>query len=203
MTLFYRCFAHSVYWASKLLYGLEVTGTENIPRSGSFILVSNHRSWMDPPLLVAAARLREVAFMAKEELFEKAGVGPLITWLHAFPVSRKGFDRGALRIAIDRLKTGRAIGIFPEGKRSDTYQMLEWRPGLALLVRQSGAPILPAAILESRETFEVGKWSFRNRRLRIHFGPLIETSDDTSSREISDRQADRAQAAVLGLLNGA
>ena len=124
---------------------IHIEGLENVPRSGSFLMVSNHLNLIDPPVLGALLR-RRIAFMAKEELFRTPVVGWVVKGYGAFSVRRGQADRQALRTAVTVLKQGGAIGIFPEGHRSETGKMIEAHPGAALIALTSAAPVLPVGI---------------------------------------------------------
>lgn len=128
-----------------LLGGVTVVGGENIPQSGPVILAPNHRAYMDPPYLSMVTR-RQLHMMAKEELFGVPLLGPLIKALGAFPVKRGTADRGAIRRAIDELKAGHVLGIFPEGKRANSGTLEPAEKGFALIARQTGVPIVPIAL---------------------------------------------------------
>ena len=101
-----------------LLGGITVRGQENIPARGPVFLAVNHRAYMDPPYLSMVTK-RQLHLMAKEELFKIPVFGPYIKALGAFPVKRGAADRGAIRQAMDELKAGHVLGIFPEGTRAD------------------------------------------------------------------------------------
>ena len=127
------------------LGGITVIGAENIPESGPVILAPNHRAYMDPPYLSMVTK-RQLRMMAKEELFAYPVLGPLIKALDAFPVRRGAADRGAIRHAMDELKAGHVLGIFPEGKRANPGTLEPVEKGFALIARQTGVPIVPIAL---------------------------------------------------------
>jgi len=130
----------ALFWLTRW----EVTGQENVPRNGSLIVVANHLSLIDPPLLSASIP-RRISFMAKEELFN-AWSAPFIRWFGAFPVRRGVLDRKAIRQAMQVIEKGESLGIFPEGKRSPNQQMIEGELGVAMIAHHSGASILPIGI---------------------------------------------------------
>jgi 1-acyl-sn-glycerol-3-phosphate acyltransferase len=144
-----------------LLRRWEVKGAENLPSGGGAVLVANHVSYWDP-VVVGCAFNRKVYFMAKSELFEIPLLGPLIRALGAFPVRRDKSDRNAIRIAVKLLAEGKVIGIFPEGGRSHTGELMKLQPGAAMLAFKAGVPILPVALkgtrgVLSKVTVMVGK----------------------------------------------
>lgn len=129
----------------RFLFRVRVTGAENLPSEGPVVLCSNHISWWDPPN-VGCAVTRKVHFMAKEELFQIPILGFLITRMGAFPVRRGTADRTAIRRALEVLRQGGVLGLFPEGTRSRTGRLRPAEPGAALIAIRSGAPVLPVAI---------------------------------------------------------
>jgi 1-acyl-sn-glycerol-3-phosphate acyltransferase len=128
-----------------LLGGITVRGAENIPARGPVFLAVNHRSYMDPPYLSMVTK-RQLHLMAKEQLFEIPVFGPYIRALGAFPVKRGTADRGAIRQAMDELKAGHVLGIFPEGTRADPGTLLPAERGFALIAKQTGIPVVPIAL---------------------------------------------------------
>jgi 1-acyl-sn-glycerol-3-phosphate acyltransferase len=133
-------------WVFQTLYRWRVEGSENLPEDGAYILCSNHISWWDPPL-VGNLTHRTVRFMAKEELFRKPVIGFIMPRLNAFPVKRDSADRRAIKTALDTLKDGGILGIFPEGTRSKTDELLPPQPGVGLIAVKSEAPVYPVAII--------------------------------------------------------
>lgn len=130
----------------------EVNGEENLPRRGGVLVVSNHTSYWDP-VVVGCALRRRVYFMAKAELFKIPLLGFIIKALGAFPVRRDGADRASIRRALELLRAGEVVGIFPEGTRSHHGELLEPHLGAAMLALKGGVPMLPVAVIGSRGVF--------------------------------------------------
>lgn len=143
-----------LYWMGKIIFFLfftlfcrwKVTGTENLPRRGPVIVVSNHLSLWDP-VAVGVALPRRVYFMAKEELFRLPLVGWVLKGLGAFPVRRGEGDLAAMRQAIRLLRQGKVVGIFPEGGRSRSGVLQPFQRGVAVLAAKTGAPVVPVALI--------------------------------------------------------
>ena len=123
---------------------------------GPLVVVANHGSHLDPPLLGHALG-RPVAFMAKAELFRIPLLGPLIRACGAYPVKRGASDREAIRTATARLQAGWAIGVCLDGTRQPDGRVNHPMPGAALLSARSGAPLLPVAILNSHRALGTGQ----------------------------------------------
>ncbi|MBE3094281.1 MAG: 1-acyl-sn-glycerol-3-phosphate acyltransferase, partial [Actinobacteria bacterium] len=101
----------------KMVYRVEVSGYENIPKNGRLILCSNHLSYVDP-LLIVGYFSRHVYFMAKKEVFNSRILGEIVSFLNAFPVSRDSLDRKAIKNSIEILNSDEVLTMFPEGTRS-------------------------------------------------------------------------------------
>lgn len=158
-------------------------GTENIPKTGGFILACNHMSTFDPIALGGAGK-RVIHFMAKEELFENKALGAFITHLNAFPVVRGKGDMTAITHAEEILRNGWVLGIFPEGTRSEDYAPKRAKSGVALIAKQTGADVLPVSIYTDEEYK-------RGTRLTVRFGRLIKNeefgfTEDGKSRELKE-----------------
>ncbi|MFO0016841.1 MAG: lysophospholipid acyltransferase family protein [Synechococcaceae cyanobacterium] len=161
------------------------SGRERVPRSGGLVVVANHGSHLDPPLLGQVIG-RPVAFMAKAELFRVPLLGPLIRALGAYPVVRGGSDREAIRVASDRLAHGWAVGVFLDGTRQSDGRVHDPQPGAALLAARAGVPLLPVAILGSHRALGRGQRLLRPARIHIRIGSLI---DPPPSRRRADLEA--------------
>jgi 1-acyl-sn-glycerol-3-phosphate acyltransferase len=138
------------------LGGARIDGIERVPRSGAFLLVANHCSQLDPPLLGWATGYqvdRIVHFMAKDEMRRWPVIGWLADRAGVFFVRRGERDRAAQRLALDLLADGRPVGVFPEGTRSRDGRMRAARPGAALLAMRSGVPIVPVGIAGTHRLF--------------------------------------------------
>jgi len=146
--MFYA-FAHGVLrllW--KLLWRVEFRGLENVPEQGGFILCCNHLHGLDPTVIcLGVPSSLPVRFIGKEELFRHGWQRLLFQrLLGAFPVSRGAGDMGAVNTAIDIVRQGGVLGIFPEGTRSRDGSLLRFKSGLSLMAQQSGGDVLPCYI---------------------------------------------------------
>jgi 1-acyl-sn-glycerol-3-phosphate acyltransferase len=142
----------------RLYHRWEISGAENVPGSGPAILASNHASFLDPPLVGAASR-REINYLARETLFSFPIVGTILRNVNAVPVDREGGGAAGLRAILNRLLTGGAIILFPEGTRSSDGNLQKAKSGIGLTVIKSEAPVVPVRVF--------GTFAAFNRRLRI------------------------------------
>ena len=168
-----------LYYFFKVFFRFKIIGIENIPTTGGVIIAANHISLWDPPVVGAGLR-RPINFMAKEELF---AIGPLrwiITIMKAFPVKRGAADRGAIRNAINLLKSGEILGLFPEGTRSKNGELGKPEAGIGMIVLKAGVPIVPAAIIG---TNQVGKGGWGLPQFVIKYGKPIMINNEKADRE--------------------
>jgi len=163
----YRVSNPAVRMMLFLLSRWEVEGKENVPREGPLLVVANHMTNLDPPLLSVSLG-RYAMFMAKEGLFRTKLSNYFIRGLGGFPVRRERMQREALIAAEQVLNNGYALCIFPEGMRSRTAQLRQAFPGAAMIAIRTGVPILPAAITGA-ETVKGAVW-LRRPRLTVTFG---------------------------------
>lgn len=132
-----------------LLRRWKVQGSGNLPQTGGAVVIANHVSYWDP-VVVGCALNRRVYFMAKAELFKIPLLGPVITRLGAFPVRRNGTDPASVRHSLQLLKGGHVIGIFPEGTRSHSGEIMDPHLGAAMLALKVGVPVVPVAVSGTR-----------------------------------------------------
>ncbi|MEO6723778.1 MAG: lysophospholipid acyltransferase family protein [Blastocatellia bacterium] len=137
------------FWAHKLfrvLFSVEYHGLENVPTDGAIIIAGNHPSYLDPVLVMLPIK-RSIRFMAWDALFKFPLLGQVIKAIGAFPVDlRKGKGEAAFLEALRVLNAGDALGIFPEGQRSERGPMGELKTGVARLAVETGAVIVPVTI---------------------------------------------------------
>jgi 1-acyl-sn-glycerol-3-phosphate acyltransferase len=146
------------------LVPVRVEGIERIPR-GAALLVANHASWKDPPLLTFALD-RSVRFFAKEELFRIPILGGALRLAGNFGVRRGEADRRALVTALRVLAAGLQLGFFPEGHRSESGALIRAHPGVAMIAKKAAAPIVPIAIMGTKRA-RVGAFWRRDVTFRI------------------------------------
>ena len=152
---------------SRILTGWEVRGRHHIPRSGGVIVASNHISFWDPPLIGAAVP-REAYFLTREDLLRSPVLGPLLRSVNAIPIRRGVADLSGLSRAMERLRAGAALLMFPEGGRMQDGELHPARPGVGLMAVHADVPIVPCFISGSDRQRQ---WWYRGARVRLWFGP--------------------------------
>jgi 1-acyl-sn-glycerol-3-phosphate acyltransferase len=165
-------FVGIVSFPARLLYRLRARGREHVPTSGGFVLASNHLSALDPWALGYPLWPRwRLRWMAKVELFDSRIVGTLLDWGGAFPVRRGEGDQEAIQRAIEVLREGAVLVMFPEGtRRRSGRPRPRARSGAARIALAAGVPIVPAALAGTDELRRLRRW-------RVAYGPPVPTDD--------------------------
>jgi 1-acyl-sn-glycerol-3-phosphate acyltransferase len=161
-----------VFPVFRLLFRGSTAGNNRVPMQGPLVVVANHGSHLDPPLLGHALG-RPVAFMAKAELFSIPLLGRIIRACGAYPVRRGASDREAIRTATARLEEGWATGVFLDGTRQSDGRINNPLPGAALLAARTGAPLLPVAIHNSHRALGTGRSWPRLVSIQLRIGDPI------------------------------
>lgn len=173
---------------SNFLYRVKVEGIENIPMEGSLIFCGNHKTYLDPVIIVLN-NPREVKFMAKEELKKN----PLFALLcHVFEVifvKRDSKDIAPLKEAMKSLKSGKCIGIFPEGTRNGMEKNNgEMKNGAAYMAIKTGSPIVPVGVIGGEKIFH---------KTRLVFGkPIDVTPYQSKDKSIEKENQDKLTNAL-------
>ena len=200
-----------VYFAGKLLvrfvFGcvarIHVIGRENVRYADGFLLASNHISHFDPFLISLPVR-RKIDWMTMAEFFRPPALGFLLRSIDAFPAERDRADLKTIRTAIDRLKTERIVGLFPEGGiRDGARSLLEGaplRPGAATLAQIADVPIVPCVILGTDRFYSKIQWlPFRRTPVWIAFGKPISCFAELQKSQARERIESELAAAFKNL----
>lgn len=159
----------------------HMTGTENVPREGGVLLAYNHIGYVDFVYggLAANPSRRLVRFMAKRELFDHRYTGPLMRSLHHIEVDR-GEGLASYRAAVDHLRAGQAVGIFPEATISRAMELKEFKTGAVRIAAEAGVPIVPVILWGTQRmmTKDHPKDFSRGKTIAIHVGkPMYPTGE--------------------------
>ena len=170
-------------WLLKRLTNTEIKGVENIPLTGGVLIATNHMSRMDIPVLFQTPNRPDMTALVTTKYLKY----PLLRWFivtaQGIWLARDTADVGAFRSAVEALKKGLAVGISPEGTRSNTAKLLEGKPGVALLAIRAGVPILPVAIAGTEDAVKK-MFRFKKPHITATFGKLIPAPElDRGNRE--------------------
>ncbi len=170
-------------WLLKRLTVTEFLGVENIPLTGGVLIATNHMSRMDIPVLFLTPNRPDMTALVTTKYLKY----PLIRWFivtaHGIWLDRDTADFSAFRTAMTALNQGMAIGIAPEGTRSRDAQLLEGKPGAALLAVRAGVPILPVALSGTEDAIDKMK-QFKRPHITAQYGkPIPAPVLDRDNRE--------------------
>ena len=183
----------------RLLFGLRLKGTENIPREGGLIVASNHQSYFDP-FWIAAPFSRQLRFLAWDAVFGWPVLGQLIRLLGAWPLQVQKSDTRAIRLSVQWLRGGGALVIFPEGGRCFADgKMLPLKPGAARLALETGVAVLPVTIRGGHRVWpREQKWP-RFGRVEIVYHPPLRLAQlpGEDTRACARRETERL-AEIIG-----
>ena len=163
----------ALYIWFKLVYRLEINGLENVPKEGPVIFCGNHRSYIDPPLIVATAK-RDMKFLAKEELYKNKFLAFLGWAFEAIPVKRDEKDISAIKTSLKDLKEGKCIALFPEGTRNGLEKGEKVKDGVAFFAVRSGAKVIPCGIKGGTK---------EHRKVTITYGKPLDYSKYKGSKD--------------------
>lgn len=200
MSWFYNLARIAVISFLSLFTRWEVKGKENLPLDSGVLIIANHVSLADPPLLGVSFG-KKVAFMAKKELFGYPVLSYIVRECGAFPIQRGQFSRTALRQAIEVLEQGQPLVIFPEGMRSRGGKLRKAFPGPALLALRCGIPVLPVGVIGT-DKMRGFTWIIHRPRITVNIGyPFyLLPVDGKLTGEKLENYTDFMMSRVAGLL---
>lgn len=195
------CLYHLFKWSivSPMLHTYfrgRIYGADRVPLQGPLLVVSNHASYFDPPLLSNCVR-RPVAYMAKEELFKTPVFRQAIQLYGAYPVKRGGSDRSAIKAALSRLEKGWAVGIFLQGTRTKDARIPSPKLGAALIAAKAQVPLLPVSLWGTQDILVKGKSLPQSVPITVRIGEPIEppeSGDRSGLLDLTQRCTDAIHA---------
>lgn len=197
-----RALYHLFKWSvvSPVLHGYlrgRIYGAKKVPMDGPLIVVANHASNFDPPLLSNCVR-RPVSFMAKESLFQVPVLAPAIRAYGAYPVKRGAADRSAIRSAMSQLEQGWAVGIFLQGVRSPDGKITDPKLGAALIAAKAQVPLLPVSLWGTQKILAKGETVPKPAAVTVRIGeaiaPPASSKDKAALKTITQQCADEINA---------
>jgi 1-acyl-sn-glycerol-3-phosphate acyltransferase len=192
-------FRPAIHALSRAYFGLRLHGTEHIPGDGALVIVPNHQTYADPPLVTIPVR-RPVYDRAWSRLFEIPVFSGFIRLLRAFPVDIDSRDARATREAVRLLQRGAALMIFPEGERTADGRLRRFKPGAFRLAVSLGVPILPVTIVGGNDSWPPGRILPRRGRITITYHPPLRADATLDARVAARDLADRTRTAILSAM---
>ncbi|RCW51457.1 MULTISPECIES: 1-acyl-sn-glycerol-3-phosphate acyltransferase [unclassified Halanaerobium] len=179
-------FVRKILWLIfTIVFRWDVNGRNNIPDNGKVIVMSNHISNLDPPILCTVLK-RPIRFMAKKELFTNPLMRFILNIAEAFPVDRSKTDIKAFRHALRILADGEILGIFPEGTRCPEGKPGQPKSGSVMLAVKSEAPIVPVGIKNIK----------RKGKVTVNIGEPF-TLDNYYNKKLSEAERDKAGKIIM------
>lgn len=167
---------------------IKISGKENFPKKGGFILASNHMSNLDPAVLAAACP-RRLNFMAKKELFDIPIFSNFISAVGAFPVKRNSADISALKQAIKLVNSGKGLLVFPEGSRKGGSSD-DPLAGVGFLAAKTNAPVIPALVSGTDKAMPKGSKFIKRAEICVKFGKQISLERRMPYKDIAKQVMD-------------
>ena len=174
----------------KPFYRIKVQGLENFPKDQGVLLCTNHIDNLDPPVVGLTAP-RPVHFMAKEELFQLPILKSVLPNVNAFPVKRGLSDRQAIRKALELLRSGQVVGMFPEGTRSKTGELGKGLTGAGFFALKGDALVMPCAIIGPYRPF---------KQLKVVYGEPIDMTPMRERKASAEEATEAIMDAIQKLL---
>jgi 1-acyl-sn-glycerol-3-phosphate acyltransferase len=186
---------------AKLLFRIEVRGTDKVPASGPFVLAPVHRSNLDF-LLASFVTRRRMRYMGKASIWKWAPLGRFVSMLGAFPVHRGTADRESLRTCLEIIENGESLVMFPEGTRRAGDEITDLFDGPAYVAARTGVPLVPLGIGGSAKAMPVGSKLVRPHKIVLLVGdPILPPVGDGTGRvkrrvvrEMTERLRDEVQS---------
>lgn len=142
----YRALRGMARTVFRLAFRARSHDPARVPKSGPVLLVANHQSYLDPPLIGSMVTHRELDYIARMGLFKDPLMRALMPVTNCIPIREQGGDAAAIREVLRRLEAGRAVLIFPEGTRTPDGAMRPFKRGVAVLVKRARCPVVPIAV---------------------------------------------------------
>jgi len=187
----------------RILGPVKITGVENVPRQGAYLIVINHISLYDPPFVLAFWPIAPEGVGAVD-IWQRKGQSTLVRYYGGIPVHRGEYDRQVIEKLVAVLESGRPLLISPEGGRSHTPGMRRASPGVAYLVTKAGVPVVPVGVVGSTDDYLERALHGRRPVLEMRIGAPFwldgEQATGVAPRVVRQRNADRIMLHIAALL---
>jgi 1-acyl-sn-glycerol-3-phosphate acyltransferase len=172
-------------WLRLIGVHVHVQGEENLERGRAYVLISNHRSYLDPPALLTSLNKR-LGFIGKKELLRVPVLGRGMRYVNGIAIDRSNRTRAieTMQIAAERLRSGISYVIFAEGTRAREGELLPFKKGGFYMALETRAAIAPVAIKNTDKLMGKGKSEARPGRMEITILPAIETAGLSADEDI-------------------
>ncbi len=199
MTPLYRIGYTLCNLVGKVAFDFKVYGRENLIEEGAAILASNHQSYLDPPCIGMACR-NDIYYLARNTLYQRPLIGPLLKQLNTVPVDRDRGDVSSIKTIIRLLRSGHRVIIFPEGTRSSDGKLQPARAGLGMIIAKTLAPVVPVRVFGSYEALpRVG--GLKLKPVSVVVGKPMRFSEDElkGDRDVYQKLSNRVMEKIASL----
>jgi 1-acyl-sn-glycerol-3-phosphate acyltransferase len=173
----YWCLWFLFYVLGRLFFRYRAIGHEHIPKEGGVLVAANHASFLDIPLLGCGIP-RRVAFLGREDLFPVPGLNRILQWLGWIPIRHDRLSRAGFARAVQLIKKGHVVVIYPEGTRTRDGHLRAGKPGIGTIVAETGCPVVPAYIKGTYEALPIDSFRLRFHPVEVTYGKPIDFSAD-------------------------
>jgi 1-acyl-sn-glycerol-3-phosphate acyltransferase len=182
---------------------VTITGKENVPEKGAYMVAMNHISLYDPPFMIALWP-QMIEAMGASDIWKKKGQNILAKYYGGIQVHRGEFDRELIETVLNVLRSGYPLLIAPEGGRSHKPGMQQAKAGIAFILDEAKVPIIPVGVVGTTDDFAAKAFSFKRPKLEMHIGrPIILPSIEGKGQERRDarqQNADLVMQHIAGLV---
>ncbi|MEZ6004181.1 MAG: lysophospholipid acyltransferase family protein [Planctomycetota bacterium] len=183
-TWVYHAIMATVHTLSILPFPTRIRGREHVPKSGGALIVCNHASFFDIPLVSKAAGPRHVCFVARKSLANNRIMAFIMDRCGAVLIDPKAGDRKALARVVEHLEAGDLVAMFAEGTRSRDGRLLPFKRGALLAARQARVPVVPCAVIGTHHAFGRNHRLPRPARCEVRLGPALDARGANALDEV-------------------
>jgi len=198
VTLLYRLVRGFLLLIFKIFFRFQVINSKNVPEKGGVIVATNHVSYLDPLVIGCAVKKRQATYMAKKGLFKILLIGTFVKTF-SFPVDRDKPTPSSIKEAVNRLKKGELIVMFPEGSRSRDGSLLDAKRGAGMIAAMSGAIVVPAFIDGTHKALPVSAKFIKLSKIKVIFGNPMEIKGVKTGKDFQERIGNDIMKAIKNL----